>query len=92
MQRLFLRFANLVGAHHVPVCLAHERDRARQRMGIAGIFGLVLLAQMVWSSTFSLQALWLPLICWAYAGYAVFHLRVVLARPDPAIARCLHSL
>jgi diguanylate cyclase (GGDEF)-like protein len=85
MQPLFLRIAEYFGAHRVPECLAHERDRARQRMGIAGFFGLVLLAHMVWSSTFELQLLWLPLISFSYAAYALYHLRVVLVRPQPAV-------
>lgn len=79
-HRLFLRFVSFFGAHHVPQRDMHERDRARQRIGIAGAYSLVVGWQAWQREANQALDLLLPVICLAYALYAAFHLKVVLAR------------
>ena len=58
----------------------HERDRARQRMVIASFFGLLTAGHAAYVGSQDLVHRLVPILSFAYAAYALFHLRVVLSR------------
>jgi diguanylate cyclase (GGDEF)-like protein len=85
MPKPIKQLADYFGAHLSPQRDAHERDRARQRAAIAGVFAAVS-GWASWSDAaaggFERLVPWLSL---AYALYALFHLKVLLSRPRQGV-------
>lgn len=83
MLSVLFKLADHVGAHRAPNLDAHERDRARQRVMIAAVFGLAA----AWAAFDASRAgpvpallLLVPILSVGYALTALVHLRWLLPR------------
>lgn len=75
-----LDLAEWFGAHQVAQRDAHERDRARQRIVIAGVIALLVAGHAWVAGAPTALGMLLTSLCAGYGAYALFHLKVVLAR------------
>jgi len=85
VHRLFQRFVGYFGAHRVEGRDEHERDRARQRIGIAAFITTLVAAHQLWMGSAAPLA-WVALgLSLAYGLVAWFHLRWVLGRAQAGV-------
>ena len=80
LRRFLLNLAEWFGAHQVAERDAHERDRARQRIVIAGVIALLVTGHAGMAGTSTRLEMVLTLLSAGYGTFALFHLKVVLAR------------
>ena len=73
-----LKLADWFGAHRADQRDAHERDRARQRIVIALVIGLLAAAHVLMADQLSTIERAMPWMCLAYAASALWHLKRVL--------------